>query len=327
MADADQYCQEKAAPRGSDLYYSLLFLAPEKRRALTAFHALCRELDDVADDCRDAQVARLKLAWWGEEIDRLFAGAARHPVGRALAPLAAAGAIAREEFREIIEGTAMNLEIIAYPDFNTLQLYCRRTAGMACQIMAQLLGGQERATIGYAQELGVALRLTRMIRDVGTDARRGRVYLPADELAQFGVAAADIPRARLACLPRPHGTPVSARRRPLRARPGCVAARRPQGPAGRAGPGRYPPRPAARNTARRISGPGPALRAHAAAQTLARRTRPCRRPHAMNSGAPPKRPPAGVTIHDIIQLYTLRSRSQPCISRSPRSPKTAWPAA
>ena len=196
MTDANQYCQEKAAPRGSDLYYSLLFLAPEKRRALAAFHALWRELDDIADDCRDAQVARLKLTWWVEEVDRLFAGTARHPVARALTPLAAAGAIEREEFREIIEGTAMNLEIIVYPDFKTLQFYCRRTAGMACQIMAQLLGGQERATIGYAQELGVALRLTRMIRDVGTDARRGRIYLPADELAQFGVAAADITCAR-----------------------------------------------------------------------------------------------------------------------------------
>ncbi len=196
MTDADQYCRDKAAPRGSDLYYSLLFLAPEKRRALTAFHTLCRELDDVADDCRDAQVARLKLAWWGEEIDRLFAGAARHPVGHALAPLAAAGAIGREEFREILEGTAMNLEIIAYADFDTLQLYCRRTAGMASQITAQLLGGQEHAALSYAQELGVALRLTRMIRDVGADARRGRIYLPGDELAQFGVAAADILRAR-----------------------------------------------------------------------------------------------------------------------------------
>ena len=196
MTDAERYCLDKAAPRGSSLHYGLLFLAPEKRLALTAFHALCRELDDIIDECRDAQVARLKLAWWGEEIERLFTGAPRHPVTRTLAPLALCSAVAHAELREILEGTAMNLEIIAYPDFATLQLYCRRTAGMAGQVMARLLGGRERAALAHADELGVALRLTRMIRDVGADARRGRIYLPRDELAQFGVAAADILRAR-----------------------------------------------------------------------------------------------------------------------------------
>lgn len=196
MRDPHLYCQDRAATRGSSFYYSFLFLPPEKRRALTAFYALCRELDDVVDECRDPQVARLKLAWWNEEIDRLFAGVPRHPASQALAPLVQGGKLDHEQLQEIIDGTAMDLELFAYPDFKTLQLYCHRVAGVASQVAAQLLGYRNRATHKYAHELGVALQLTSILRDVGEDARRGRIYLPRDELAQFGISAAEILHAR-----------------------------------------------------------------------------------------------------------------------------------
>ena len=196
MADPDRYCQDKAAASGSSFYYSFLFLPPEERHALTAFYALCRELDDIVDDCRDPQVARLKLAWWNEEIDRLYAGAPRHPVGQALAPVLRASAIDRAQLQEILDGMAMDLERSGYADFKALQLYCHRVAGVVGQIAAQILGYRQRATHKYAHDLGVALQLTNIIRDVGEDARRGRIYLPRDELAQFGVAPAQILRAQ-----------------------------------------------------------------------------------------------------------------------------------
>ena len=196
MPDPARYCQDKAAASGSSFYYSFLFLPPEQRRALTAFYALCRELDDIVDDCRDPQVARLKLAWWNEEIDRLYAGAPRHPVGQALAPVLRASAIDRAQLQEILDGMTMDLERSGYADFKALQLYCHRVAGVVGQIAAQILGYRQRATHKFAHDLGVALQLTNIIRDVGEDARRGRIYLPRDELAQFGVAPAHILRAQ-----------------------------------------------------------------------------------------------------------------------------------
>ncbi len=194
--DPDRYCRDKAAASGSSFYYSFLFLPPAKRRALTAFYALCRELDDVVDECRDPQVARLKLAWWNEEIDRLYGGAPHHPVSRALAPLLGACRIERGQLQEILAGMAMDLQFSAYPDFKSLRLYCHRVAGVVGQIAAQILGYHNHATRKYAHDLGVALQLTNIIRDVGEDARRRRIYLPRDELEQFGVAPADLLRAR-----------------------------------------------------------------------------------------------------------------------------------
>jgi phytoene synthase len=192
----DQYCQEKAAQSGSSFYYSFLFLPPEKRRAITALYAFCREVDDVVDECSDPAVARAKLAWWRREIAEAFDGNAQHPVTRALAPALRRYRLPLEQFQEIIDGMEMDLTRDRYPDFRTLALYCHRVAGVVGLLSAEIFGYEDRATQKYAQALGLAFQLTNIVRDVGEDARRGRVYVPLDELAQFGVTPADLVQGR-----------------------------------------------------------------------------------------------------------------------------------
>ena len=192
----DEYCQEKAAQSGSSFYYSFLFLPPEKRRAITALYAYCREVDDVVDECSDADLAKATLAWWRQEIAGTFAGAAQHPVAKALIPVVRQFDLPQARFHEIIDGMAMDLQYNRYPDFATLQSYCYRVAGAVGLMAAQIFGYRDSATLRYAENLGTAFQLTNIIRDVGEDARRDRVYLPLDELARFGVAASDIVHLR-----------------------------------------------------------------------------------------------------------------------------------
>jgi phytoene synthase len=188
----DQYCQEKAAASGSSFYYSFLFLPAERRRAITALYAFCREVDDIADEVSDTGVARTKLAWWRTEIANLFAGHPQHPVTRALAPFVGPYRLEAARFNEIIDGMEMDLVYHRYPDFDSLALYCHRVAGVVGQLSASIFGYTNPATLEYAEALGMAFQLTNIIRDVGEDARRDRVYLPADELERFGLTAEDI---------------------------------------------------------------------------------------------------------------------------------------
>lgn len=191
-----QYCQDKAASSGSSFYYSFLFLPGAKRNAITAFYAFCREVDDVVDECRELHVARAKLDWWRLELDRLYDGHPNHPVSHALAPAIATFSIAREQLEEIIDGMAMDLDQNRYTDYKELRLYCYRAAGVVGEVAAGIFGATERATIKYAAQLGLAFQLTNIIRDVGEDARRGRIYLPLRELAEYGVSESDILQAR-----------------------------------------------------------------------------------------------------------------------------------
>jgi phytoene synthase len=188
----DAYCQQKAAASGSSFYYSFLFLPPDKRRAITAFYAFCREVDDVADEASDTAVARAKLAWWRTEVANLMAGAPSHPVTQALAPFVAPMGLDGARMNEIIDGMEMDLTRHRYADFADLRLYCHRVAGVVGQLSAAIFGYRHASTLEYAETLGLAFQLTNIIRDVGEDARRGRVYLPADELARHGLTVEDI---------------------------------------------------------------------------------------------------------------------------------------
>ena len=188
----DEYCQQKAAASGSSFYYSFLFLPAEKRRAITALYAFCREVDDVVDEVADVGVARTKLAWWRTEVANLFAGHPQHPVAKALAPFTATHGIDAARLNEIIDGMEMDLVYHRYPDFEALKLYCHRAAGVVGQLSASIFGYSDASTLEYAEALGIAFQLTNIIRDVGEDARRDRIYLPQDELARFGVSAEDI---------------------------------------------------------------------------------------------------------------------------------------
>lgn len=187
-----EYCQQKAAPSGSALHYSLLFLPPERRKAVTAVHAFRRELDDVSARVADVGIARTKLAWWRTEVANLFSGHPSHPVAKALAAFAAQGALDSARLNQIVDGAEMDLTYHRYPDFEALQGYCHRVSGVTEELAAAILDEPHAATREYAASLGLALQLTRLIRDVGEDARRDRVYLPLDELKRFSVAPEDV---------------------------------------------------------------------------------------------------------------------------------------
>ncbi|AVY94626.1 squalene synthase HpnD [Microvirgula aerodenitrificans] len=188
----DQYCEDKAAKSGSSFYYSFRFLSDDRRRAITALYAFCREVDDVVDETREEQVARMTLNWWRGELAALYAGAPTHPVTRALQPHVQAMDLPQGLFGEIIDGMEMDLDQARYATFADLQRYCHRVAGVVGQLSARIFGHTDPRTLDYAHDLGIAFQLTNIVRDVGEDARRGRIYLPVDELQRFEVPAADV---------------------------------------------------------------------------------------------------------------------------------------
>lgn len=192
----EEYCQQKAAQSGSSFYYSFLFLPPNRRRAITALYAFCREVDDVVDEGKDPQIAANKLVWWRHELSNLYAGSPQHPVTRALLPVLAEFNLPQEQLLEIIDGMEMDLQQSRYLDFKALSLYCYRVASVVGLLAAEIFGYQDRKTQKYAHDLGMAFQLTNIIRDVGEDARLGRIYLPIDELQRFDVTAADLLNAR-----------------------------------------------------------------------------------------------------------------------------------
>jgi len=194
--DPHEYCRTKAAQSGSSFYYSFLFLPEERRRAITALYAFCREVDDVVDDCSDVATARATLAWWRQELAAAYHGAPQHPVARALAEVAPRFNLAEARLAEIIDGMQMDLELNRYPGFEALRLYCHRVAGVVGLLSAEIFGYQDRRTLEYATDLGMAFQLTNIIRDVGEDARRNRIYLPLDEIERYGVSLADISGSR-----------------------------------------------------------------------------------------------------------------------------------
>jgi len=192
----DEYCQQKATSSGSSFYYSFLFLPAARRRAITALYAFCREVDDVVDEGLDPQVAAAKLAWWRAEVANLFAGRAQHPVTRALEPHLQSFGISAERLNEIIDGMEMDLRQTRYLDWAGLERYCYRVASVVGLLAAGIFGYKDARTLDYASNLGIAFQLTNIIRDVGEDARKNRVYLPVEDLQRFGVPAAEILQAK-----------------------------------------------------------------------------------------------------------------------------------
>jgi phytoene synthase len=190
--DPQTYCEQKLAESGSSFAYSFRFLPAPRRHAITAVYAFCREVDDVVDEAADPAVSRMKLAWWRKEIAAVFGGKPQHPVTLALVDVVGRYALPREHFDAIIDGMAMDLEQNRYQDFATLERYCHRVAGVVGLLSAEIFGYEDASTRIYARELGIAFQLTNIIRDVGEDAQRGRIYLPQDEMRQYGVSDTDI---------------------------------------------------------------------------------------------------------------------------------------
>jgi phytoene synthase len=192
----DEYCQQKTVQSGSSFYYSFLFLAPERRRAITALYAFCREVDDTVDDATDQSVARIKLAWWRTELSAMYQGAPTHPVTQALQPHIAVYHLEEKHLQAIVDGMEMDLNQTRYLDFAALERYCWHVASVVGILSASIFGYTNPQTLAFAEKLGLAFQLTNIIRDVGEDARKGRIYLPISELQQFDVTAADLLNAR-----------------------------------------------------------------------------------------------------------------------------------
>jgi len=198
----EQYVQERAAGSGSSFYYAFLFLSPHRRSAITAFYAFCREVDDVVDEVTDPVVAAAKLAWWRTEVAASFDGHASHPAMIALMPHVTQYGITAAHLGTVIDGCQMDLEQTRYLDYPGLALYCHRVAGVVGEVAANIFGRSEDATVADAHKLGLAMQLTNIIRDVGDDARRGRIYLPLSELQRFDMKAHELLRT---CPPFAYG--------------------------------------------------------------------------------------------------------------------------
>ena len=190
----EQYVEDRAAKSGSSFYYAFRFLDPPRRAAITAFYAFCREVDDVVDEVQDVGVAARKLDWWRQELGAAFAGTPTHPVMKALMPHAGAYRIEARQLHAVIDGCEMDLQQSRYLDFAGLAHYCHLVAGVVGEVAANIFGRSDEGTVAYAHRLGLAMQLTNIIRDVGDDARRGRIYLPMDELKRFDVKAAELLR-------------------------------------------------------------------------------------------------------------------------------------
>ncbi|HVK95038.1 MAG TPA: presqualene diphosphate synthase HpnD [Noviherbaspirillum sp.] len=192
----DEYCQQKAVQSGSSFYYSFLFLPVERRRAITALYAFCREVDDTVDECTDPAIARNKLIWWRQEVQAMLDGSPSHPVTQALQPHLKTYSLQGKHLLAIIDGMEMDLDQTRYLDFPGLKRYCWHVASVVGILSASIFGVTRPQTLEYAEKLGLAFQLTNIIRDVGDDARKGRIYLPINELQQFNVTAADILNSR-----------------------------------------------------------------------------------------------------------------------------------
>jgi phytoene synthase len=192
----EDYCQQKAAQSGSSFYYSFLFLPPQRRQAITALYAFCREVDDVVDETSDASIAQTTLQWWRHEVRQMLAGSPNHPVTKALQPHLQTFNLRSEHLLAVIDGMEMDLTQTRYLDFPALERYCWHVASVVGIMSASIFGYTDQRTLEYAEKLGMAFQLTNIIRDVGEDARRGRIYLPINELQKFEVTAAEVLNAK-----------------------------------------------------------------------------------------------------------------------------------
>ena len=190
--DADyERCAQVTRRSRSSFYYAFILLPPERRRALHAVYAFCRFIDDIADD-ESIRERALLLKRWREELDRVYAGAPTRALSRALADSARRFKIPRELFEEIINGVEMDLSRKRYQSWEELRPYCYRVASALGLICIEIFGYRNPSAKLYAENLGLALQLTNILRDVREDAERGRIYLPLEDLARFNVSEEEI---------------------------------------------------------------------------------------------------------------------------------------
>ncbi|MCW5830039.1 MAG: presqualene diphosphate synthase HpnD [Deltaproteobacteria bacterium] len=178
--------------RNSNFALAFFFLPKAEREAMQIVYAYCRILDDIVDEPGDPAVKRKELRKWEEELDQIYNGRPLDPLGRRLQEIVRQFHLSREPFQRIIDGCAMDLDHARYETFDDLYVYCTKVASAVGQCCIEIFGYENMKTQDYAEHLGVALQLTNILRDVGEDARRGRIYLPRQEMDRFGVTETDI---------------------------------------------------------------------------------------------------------------------------------------
>ena len=180
---SQQYCQKKVLREGSSLYYSLRFLPSKQRKALIALEAFYSEINNIRYECQDKQVARLKLQWWQEEIAKTFAGTAHHPVCPALSEAIYDNHLVEHYFQEIIQGFLLDLDVTYYATFEELEDHCKHTYSVLSLLSTHILGYQNESSLKYAEQLGIALQLTEILRKLRSDL----FYIPQEDLKLFKV--------------------------------------------------------------------------------------------------------------------------------------------
>ncbi len=190
-----EYCRRKVVTRDPSFHYCTSFLRPEERNVLVTLYAYYLEVSEIIDECRESAVARIKLEWWRQEIGRLFAGSPNHPVAKALQPILQSYSLTAQPLLEVIETADADIEPPHYDTAQELIGYCCRVGTFYDLLLTRALGHTNATPAGYAQELGAAFRFTQIICDIGKDARRGRNYMPIEDLQRFEVPLTDIVHA------------------------------------------------------------------------------------------------------------------------------------
>ena len=200
IESAAAYCRKLTTRSKSNFYYAFLFLPRERREALEAVYAYCRLVDDVVDEDAPAEEKLAGIARWRRELDAVYGdGTPSNPVSERLRAAVRRFGIRRQDMEAVIDGCAMDIEKTRYANWDELRLYCYRVASAVGLMCIEIFGytpAHQEAARRYAVDLGIALQLTNILRDVAEDARRGRIYLPADELAACGVSEDDLAAGR-----------------------------------------------------------------------------------------------------------------------------------
>lgn len=197
IESAHAFCETKVANQDLGQYYALLFLPSTHRRAAMALYAFWLELREINDECSDPEIARVKLAWWHEEMRAMYAGQAHHPAAQALAPIIASCALPESEFLPLFTGLEQHIGATAYPTYRALREHGERTRGHVERLSARIAGHTDPELLAHAVKLGSTIELIDILRNTGIDAGRGRVYLPRDELMSCGIDTDDLQAGRL----------------------------------------------------------------------------------------------------------------------------------
>lgn len=193
-----EYCYEKVKDSEFAFQAGYRFLPKAKYDAIAVIYAYRRELLDVIEDCQQIVVAKTTLVWWHQDLIKVFHGEIpEHPVHQALKEVITVFRLPESELVELIYGVEMDLHHVRYLAFEDLRYYCYRISGVLLRLVARVLGFTDEQTLVYAETLGIALQLTKILTHVGADARLGRIYLPMNELQQFNVPAQTILSGKL----------------------------------------------------------------------------------------------------------------------------------